>query len=114
MLPRDVGNLRMTLDLIRSEECGLTNLQGDHGKNQAALGTCVRGWWIFSCSGASPAVTLAPLHSNMLSPGREWSLPEITHSPERAQERVWGMVFALPVKAGKGVRHIVCGFNLRS
>lgn len=44
MLPRDVGNLRMTLDLIRSEEWCWINLQGDLGKNRVALGTCVRGW----------------------------------------------------------------------
>lgn len=64
--------------------------------------------------GASPAVALALLHSNMLSPRRERSVPEITHNPEMAQEHVWGMVFALPVKAGKGLRYIVCVFNLRS
>lgn len=28
------------------------------------------------------------------------------------QEHVWGMVFALPAKAGKGMRHIACGFKI--
>lgn len=95
VLPRDVGNLRMTLNLIRSEEWGLINLQGDPWKKMVCI-RYLHSWVNF--------LHVMELLQQLLLPsyiltcfllrdkGAYLKLHIILKWP---QEYVWGMVFCL-------------------